>query len=960
MGWSCPHSLGVACYFTVCDVGLAGLLAFIMSFLLPKIQISLFQRASVSDGGRDSLEISDRKRTDNRRTDSPRSSSIADLDPNRLSSSDARPSFTGSSQISDGQSSPVEPSDPLISQIDERAHATQPETRKLLHLRDSSRSKADDGNVRRSLSRSGRSPLPQFSNSSGDSSQNMKKLSILSKIINPRRKGPRDQISDRSSETSDRAEGHDAGVYVRQFGFTPSSPRPPRYIKIRSKNKKVKDFNRIFLAQELNAHDVDDQGTSKSTSRALRQTGFAIWALEISVDGRYVAAGGQDRVVRIWAVISTPEERQMHEAEEDALHAADGSTSARPRTGRLSTPIFKTQPIRKYEGQHTSDILALSWSKNNFLISSSMDKTVRLYHVTRQECLATFLHTDFVTSIAFHPQDDRFFLAGSLDCKLRLWSIPDKQVAYWNQLPEIVTAVAFTPDGKTAIAGCYNGQCMFYATEGLKFTTQIHIKSSHGKNSKGSKITGIQVRNDSASESSADAKMLITSNDSRVRLFNLRDKSLEVKYKGLENTSSQIHATFNDDGKYVICGSEDHRVYIWDTHHQDGSNKEGRPLENYGAHSAMVTAAMFVPEQTRRLLASSGDPIYDLCNPPPVRLDGAGNSVVSSRIQSSADDSARPFTSSTNTGPSSRPTDSDGLKTPDYMVKSGHRQGNIIITADARGLIKIFRQDCAFEKRRNLPETWDTSSMISKRILTRSAGTANGSHGRSRSNSAATLNCPSDRIHSWRNSIGHFSNSSHSLAGRRPTLEQAPNKSPVRKSNLWGTPLPSLELRQNLAVGGSLPPGPGSQRSSFRQPTSDESREEHSDDASLSSIEEFVDASEEPPPTSAHSDRLLISEAGQSAAFWRHRPNPNRQETDKSTHLGVPLDRRITEGSSALTSDESGNGIRPQASSDKPGTPLKCSNCRGTNFVARRSKGLRGMVCTRCGSLTAAGPATGG
>lgn len=64
-----------------------------------------------------------------------------------------------------------------------------------------------------------------------------------------------------------------------------------------------------------------------------------------------------------------------------------------------------------------------SLEQNNFLLSSSMDKTVRLWHVSRNECLCAFQHLDFVTSIAFHPKDDRFFLSGSLDCKLRLWNV---------------------------------------------------------------------------------------------------------------------------------------------------------------------------------------------------------------------------------------------------------------------------------------------------------------------------------------------------------------------------------------------------------------------------------------------------------------------------------------------------------------------------------------------------------
>lgn len=91
--------------------------------------------------------------------------------------------------------------------------------------------------------------------------------------------------------------------------------------------------------------------------------------------------------------------------------------------------IFVSKPFCTYSG-HTSDLLDVAWSKNYFILSSSMDKTVRLWHISRKECLCCFQHIDFVTAIVFHPRDDRYFLSGSLDGKLRLWNIPDKKVNF--------------------------------------------------------------------------------------------------------------------------------------------------------------------------------------------------------------------------------------------------------------------------------------------------------------------------------------------------------------------------------------------------------------------------------------------------------------------------------------------------------------------------------------------------
>lgn len=92
---------------------------------------------------------------------------------------------------------------------------------------------------------------------------------------------------------------------------------------------------------------------------------------------------------------------------------------------------FMPKAFCTYSG-HTSDLLDVSWSKNYFILSSSMDKTVRLWHISRRECLCCFQHIDFVTAIAFHPRDDRYFLSGSLDGKLRLWNIPDKKVCVFS------------------------------------------------------------------------------------------------------------------------------------------------------------------------------------------------------------------------------------------------------------------------------------------------------------------------------------------------------------------------------------------------------------------------------------------------------------------------------------------------------------------------------------------------
>ncbi|KAL6709064.1 hypothetical protein ACN47E_001880 [Coniothyrium glycines] len=608
---------------------------------------------------------------------------------------------------------------------------------------------------------------------SGVSKPDKKKgVSFLSRFIgSTKRKGGNDGASDAGFEVDDsRREGMDAHLYVDNFSFSPQIPQPPAYIKVRAKFKKEKEFDRVFLAQELR-FGADKKTPPTVGSNPAPQSGSAatqnpIWAIEFSKDGKHLAAGGQDRVVRVWAVIASSEERRAHERDESGSHTSEGYTK------HLSAPVFRQECIREYKG-HTATILDLSWSKNNFLLSSSMDKTVRLWHVSRNENLCTFKHSDFVPSVRFHPTDDRFFLAGSLDAKLRLWSIPDKSVAYTCTVPDMVTAVSFTPDGKTCIAGTLGGLCMFYDTEGLKWQAQVHVKSTRGQNAKGSKITGIQATYWPPGSESGEVKLLVSSNDSRLRIYNFKDKTLEMKCRGHENNCSQIRAAISDSSGHIICGSEDRKAYIWSTTTLEGDKKNQRPVEMFEAHNSIITCAVIAPLQTRKLLSASEDPIYDLCNPPPVTLVSQTESIRSSRAPVEAN-SAQPTPTPMDT------TLQKAAQSPAYVARTAHPGGSIIVTADYTGAIKVFRQDCAFIKRIRMSETWDTASMKRNSGFGRPSSIISRSS-RSGRDSISTQP-PNDRITTWRQGISHGSFDSTNSSPRRSA---SPRKS-----------LASLSLRQ--------------------------------------------------------------------------------------------------------------------------------------------------------------------
>ncbi|KAI8637819.1 WD40-repeat-containing domain protein, partial [Parasitella parasitica] len=472
----------------------------------------------------------------------------------------------------------------------------------------------------------------------------------------------------------------------------------------KTKHKKTnQEFSRLMLAQSIqtchkpdlaslgssNKHEYNNHyrmASDSSTEPSPNHPYGAIWVLKFSKDGCYLASGGQNCVVYLWKLL-------------------DQNTQDVPE---YSINVLEEKPHMEYIG-HKADILDLAWSKNNFLLSSSMDHSVRLWHTTQKDCLCVFQHLNFVTSIEFHPKDDRFFLSGSMDGRIRIWSIPEKRVAFWNEIPgnRLVTAAGFTLDGKAVVAGSHDGHCYFFETQSFKYITQICVNSDMTSNrnsssKKGPKITGIEMM---PGMTPGDEKLLVTSNDSKV----------------------------SDDGRYIISGSEDCHTYIWRTeqssvsplHHLHESRNKAlsvfghvgestmnfssatRHLDNlsaptlqrneplptspkhsqqqtrfskwlkkrddpkdkirsrteyFEAHDYVVTAAIFAPAKTRQHIAKSRqDTIY---NNTPLHLQ-------------------RQPTGSSNGSHSSA----------SFAEDDQYSEGHILVTADFRGLIKVWRID---------------------------------------------------------------------------------------------------------------------------------------------------------------------------------------------------------------------------------------------------------------------------
>jgi WD40 repeat protein len=197
-----------------------------------------------------------------------------------------------------------------------------------------------------------------------------------------------------------------------------------------------------------------------------------IFALAATPDGKTLASGDAEGVVKLWDVASGRVLANLEGHKGAVLAAAFGdggktlATAGADRTVRLWDVATRT--LSKTLEGHRGEVLALAFSRDGkTLASGSNDRMVRLWDVSKGETTRTIESPDgSVRGVAFGPEG-QVFAAG--EAAIWLWTVADGAMAetFTFRLGSI-DAIAASHDGKFLAAGGGVGRLMWWEVASKK------------------------------------------------------------------------------------------------------------------------------------------------------------------------------------------------------------------------------------------------------------------------------------------------------------------------------------------------------------------------------------------------------------------------------------------------------------------------------------------------------------
>ena len=240
-------------------------------------------------------------------------------------------------------------------------------------------------------------------------------------------------------------------------------------------------------------------------------------AIAVSDDGKILASAGDDGDIQIWNL-----------------------------NNKNDLTLAKCPPLLRRLTGHTGAITDLVFTPDGNLISSSWDKTIRLWQVKTGQLIHTLTgHSQIVNAIAL-SNDGTILASGSQDKTIRLWDLTKgklREIIEGHSLG--VVSLAISPDGQILASGSGDGTIKLWdlATHKLINTLLGHTDG----------VWSLAI--------ALNGRTLFTGSwDKTIKVWNLNSGNLQQTLKHQDYLAT-LALNFRD--QTVVSGDFQGKIYIW-------------------------------------------------------------------------------------------------------------------------------------------------------------------------------------------------------------------------------------------------------------------------------------------------------------------------------------------------------------------------------------------------------------